>query len=364
MAHTRAAPPVEPILGQDVLRYLDGSFPEASPTTLLQDLEECPTEFRETPSLIGLHQRGQALARALAAGADAGTSIADLNVASFQHFYPEVGQAVDEERAAVKHSHVEAWRAWIKEAGRNHQGWAHKWTALREFWRPPKTCGPSTFTGQPLETLQAERERLMTIWNCSEVPPEMMQAPQEQLDALAPISVEVFMRAARSFPMRTAQTFDGFHPRHFNMLEDAQVQTVLKLLQLIEMAGAMPTAIRAVVAKLIPKLKAAGLTYRSIGLMASLYRQWCRCRQQEARAWEARNKDPIMGHQAGRSIMEVVYLEALRAEAGQAAEQRLHSGFFLWDLQNFCEYLTREKLWQRCEEMQLNLAIVAVALNQ
>ena len=113
----------------------------------------------------------------------------------------------------------------------------------------------------------------MGIWNCSPHPPELMEAPPEQIEALNPISVECFMKAARSFPMRTAQTFDGFHPRHFSMLCEEQVGTVLKLLQLIELAGVMPTAIRAVVAKLIPKIKAAGLSYRSIGLMASLYRQ-------------------------------------------------------------------------------------------
>jgi hypothetical protein len=52
---------------QDVLRYLSGAFPEANPTTLMQDLEEPPSEFRDTPSLIGLHQRAQVLVRALAA---------------------------------------------------------------------------------------------------------------------------------------------------------------------------------------------------------------------------------------------------------------------------------------------------------
>ena len=62
--------------------------------------------------------------------------------------------------------------------------------------------------------------------------------------------------------------------------------------------------------------------------------------------------------------MQVVYFQALRSEAGQVANQRLHSGFFLWDLQNFYEYLTREKLWQRAEELGSNLGIAAVALNQ
>ncbi len=148
------------------------------------------------------------------------------------------------------------------------------------------------------------------------------------------------------------------------MLSEEQAETVLKLLRLIERTGAMPTAIRAVVAKLIPKLKAARLNYRSIGLMASLHRQWCRCRQQYARDWESKHKDPLMGHQSRRSIMEVVFIQALRSEAGQAAQQRLHSGFFLWDLSNFYEHINRQKLWQRAEELDFNLGIAAVSLNQ
>ena len=42
---------------QDVLGYLDGSSPDATSSTLLQDLEECLSEFRPIPSFIGLHQR-------------------------------------------------------------------------------------------------------------------------------------------------------------------------------------------------------------------------------------------------------------------------------------------------------------------
>ena len=62
--------------------------------------------------------------------------------------------------------------------------------------------------------------------------------------------------------------------------------------------------------------------------------------------------------------MEVVFLQALRSEAGQAAEERLHSGFFLWDLQNYYEHISRDKLWQRAEELGFNMGVVAVSLNQ
>ena len=101
------------------------------------------------------------------------------------------------------------------------------------------------------------------------------------------------------------------------MLAQEQMEVAVELLHVLERVGAMPTTIQAILAKLIPKIKAKELTYRSIGLFPSLYRQWSRCRQEEARRWEAANRD----HQRGRSIMTIVFLQALRAESGQVAHR-------------------------------------------
>ena len=62
--------------------------------------------------------------------------------------------------------------------------------------------------------------------------------------------------------------------------------------------------------------------------------------------------------------MELVFIQALRAESSSAAGQRLFTGYFLWDLQNYYEHLSRSKLWDRAGEMGFSLAILAVALNQ
>jgi hypothetical protein len=62
--------------------------------------------------------------------------------------------------------------------------------------------------------------------------------------------------------------------------------------------------------------------------------------------------------------MELVFVQALRAESSVAEGQRLHTGYFLWDLQNYHEALSRPKLWQRSSELGFNLAILAIALNQ
>ena len=60
--------------------------------------------------------------------------------------------------------------------------------------------------------------------------------------------------------------------------------------------------------------------------------------------------------------MEIVYLQALRAESAHA--ERGHSAFLLWDLSNYYEHVSWDKLWDRCKEMQFSLVIAAASLNQ
>ena len=144
------------------------------------------------------------------------------------------------------------------------------------------------------------------------------------------------------------------------------MEVVLELLSLIKRIGVLPTVLQAIFAKLIPKHKgeAVELNFRAIGLLPSLYRQWARVRREEARKWERLNRSPVLGHQSGRSIMEIVFLQSLRYEAGACQEKPCHTGCFLWDLRNFYEYIDRDKLWERARERKFNAAIVAVALNQ
>ena len=348
---------------QDVLRYISGTFPDSSATLLMHDLEECPVEFRQIPSLIGMHQRAKVLIGALAADESSGATCAVLNSAAFNELYSAVGQAESEEKEAIRGSHSEAWKAWVQEAGNVHLGWAHRWTAVKDLWRPQKASAALEFSGKPLDTLTQERDRLALVWGCTTEPHELFNAPADQAGLLSPITTDALSRAARSFPTRTAQSYDGFHPRHFTMLAQEQRAVLAELLRLVERIGTLPSAIQAVLAKLIPKIKSQGVSYRSISLFPSLYRVWSRCRLSVARKWESANKDPLIGHQSGRSIMEIVFLQALGAESGQLAKKKQHTGFFLWDMANFYEYICRHKLWDRATEMGFSLVVLAVSLN-
>ena len=296
--------------------------------TLHADLVEYPPqEFQQVPSLIAILSKAPTLVTGLCEDSDAGAINEVLNMQAFETFLGEVDAAVRDAKATLKAGHIASWRTWVQEAGRKRQGWAQKWTAVHEAWTPPRAKDDGTFSGRPLETLKRERARLMSIWGSGPRPHQPFEAPQEAYNLVAPITPATLARAARSFPTRTAQTFDGFQPKHYALLDDYQQQVTLSLLVLVERVGAMPRAIAAILTKLIPKVRATEHVFRGIGLQPSLYRLWARCRQVEARGWEKANPEPMMGHQAGRSTMEIVYLQALRAEAGQA--ERGHSAFML-----------------------------------
>ncbi len=206
-------------------------------------------------------------------------------------------------------------------------------------WRPTRTRPGSPYSGKPLEVLKAERERLSAVWGCTQYRQPYFEAPEGSHKDLPALDVEHALRAARTFPRRTAQTWDGFHPRHYAMLEVHQMAAVIDLVSFMEAVGLAPSALQAIMAKLIPKHKAEHVervSMRSIGLMPSLYRFWARLRQPVAKQWEADHKTPMLAHQSGRSIMELVFIQSLRAESGQLQEgQKLHTGAFLWDLSNF-----------------------------
>ena len=98
-------------------------------------------------------QRAQTLVRALEADERAQLSCRNLNEAAFQHFLGEASEALEEERRHLRGCHAQSWREWVKEAEGGHTGWAHKWTPLREHWRPVKVTASSPFTGRPRDAL-------------------------------------------------------------------------------------------------------------------------------------------------------------------------------------------------------------------
>ena len=273
---------------QHVLRYIAGIEEHTTATFLAEDLEESPQEFQCVPALIGLRHRATKLVKALEADELSQLQCRQLNEAAFQHFLGEVSEALEEERRHLRGCHSQAWRAWVREAEGSHKGWAHRWTSQREHWRPVKAEAQSPFTGRPREALEREQERLSAVWQCTEQPSAWFEDDTASYRALPEIEIGAFLQAARSFPRRTASTWDGFHPRHYGLLTEEQAGVVIELIRLVERVGILPTVLQAIYCKLIPKHKQDATTFscRGIGLHPSLYRLWARVRRTEARRWQ------------------------------------------------------------------------------
>ena len=351
----------------DVLRYIEDSDSNATAHTLAEDLRDHPAEFQEVEALINIYHKATMLIQALSRNEAAGQQCQELNRSSFTDLQDELQRAVEEERHNSRKTSLQAWRDWVADASSHNRGWAHRWTKLQDVWKPTRARIGGTYTGKPIDVLKQERERLMGIWGCQRRRAAIFEATAADHEGLPPLTAEQGLRAACSFPRRTAQTWDGFHPRHFSMLKESQLEIVMDVLEVVELLGMTPSNIQAVYAKLIPKHTGNQLeqiSMRGIGLLPSLYRLWARLRQTEARRWEKQHRTPLMGHQAGRSIMEVVFMQGLRAESGQQQEPRVHTGAFIWDLLNFYEHLNRQKLWDRACSTGFSKVVAAVALNQ
>ncbi len=126
----------------------------------------------------------------------------------------------------------------------------------------------------------------------------------------------------------------------------------------------MPACLQGIVATLIQKLKGDDEAFRSIGTMPGLYRVWARCRAPLARQWERERRLPALGHQSGRSLLELVFMRGLLAEAGAHDRQPEASACFMWDLSNFYEHVPRDRLWELGQTQGYRTPLLAVTLNQ
>ena len=193
----------------------------------------------------------------------------------------------------------------------------------------------------PGDLLQAEAERLGRAWGAQDRAPSHWQLGPVQAE---PITAQQVYWASRSFSAGTSSTFDGLHVKHYSMVGMGTVQ-VASLLNAIEKLGEMPLSIQCVVYGLIPKHKPGKVAYRGIAAFPSLYRLWGRIRRLEAAKWEAYHFRPQLAFQKGAGCVDAVWRQAIRAE--KAALAKRFYGAFLWDLSDFYEGVSRDKLAAR-----------------
>ena len=189
------------------------------------------------------------------------------------------------------------WRAWVDESLERGAKRAHAWSKLPQGWAPKPVWTHGRWSADPVHLLEAEMKRLGELWQVEQKPPEAIMAMGER--CFGPeLTAEEVLAASKTFPVGTAWTFDGIHPRHLSLFPEL-AGSWAQLMMAVEANGFMPNAIRAIVSALIPKVGRPG--NRSIALFPGFYRAWARCRRSEARSWEAKNPCKHLLYQAGGS---------------------------------------------------------------
>ncbi len=215
-------------------------------------------------------------------------------------------------------------------------GWRHRWSRVEPgtlAWRPRSVTHHGSRGGRPTHMLTAETARLTKLWQATSEPTSPPEVPPAA-DYLPDISLEGFQQAVKKFTHHTARTYDGIHPKHMELLSDEQQRAVISFLRLVEAFGEFPEALRTIVTVLIPKLKTVEAAFRGIGLLPAMYRVWSRCRQPLVAEWESTIHSPLIGHQKGRSITELIFLQAARAEQAYLQPDSQVTALVLWDLSN------------------------------
>ncbi len=199
---------------QSLTQYLHQAVEESDQDKidrLAHALEEPPAEYHSVQALMGLLDH----AKLIFSATDVHHDVEELK-SSIRRFLAQINEALDQEHQQQRRSANEAWSHWVIESLGTSPGWAHRWSQVREMWRPPR--GTYEYTGKPIDTLAREANRLADTWGCTEEEQRLYRAKPSDLEALPRITAEDVRKAALTFPRRTSSTYDGIHPRHFSLL--------------------------------------------------------------------------------------------------------------------------------------------------
>ena len=170
--------------------------------------------------------------------------------------------------------------------------------------------------------------------------------------------MEQLRNASKEFPVGTSWTYDGFHPRHYDLLSDSALEVLSMILESAECLGTMPLSARSISVALIPKPKGGT---RPIGLFPSPYRIWAKARLPLAQAWEDENWRAYFACAKGSGAADVVWAQAVRAEAGASSDKFVAA--CLWDLASFFDTIDHERLFRMGEKYGYPMQVLRMALS-
>ncbi len=248
------------------------------------------------------------------------------------------------------------WRKWIQEDFAAGARRAHAYTRLPMEATPTavKTQG-GALSSKPEALLGGQRDKFRAHWKPAAGAYQYKWPTRDELHMLTP---DHLRETARSFPWKTACTYDGFHPRQIADLPDEALAALAILLQAVEVSGQWPPQVSLVMTPLLPKPKGG---FRPIGLMAGIYRVWAKARRAAADEWEAAHQRAYLSSSRGNGSIETMWRMATRQEAGVSEGEQ--AGIVADDLAAFFETIDREALMREAVAMGYPLPILRAALG-
>ncbi len=272
---------------------------------------------------------------------------------------------VEEAAESHKKAQLEAWTAWIRrgiDAGARN---AHRFSRVPPAWKPqPQVTPDGIVTTEPSKVVAAYRAKYSQRWNGpaamhGEDRPRMNAPWKQAARCHMPKATPAQLReAARAFPHDTAVAFDGIALRHHDMVSDDALNVLAYIIVAMEAVGRLPPQLEALLMPMIGKERGG---HRAITTAPSLYRLWGRLRRGLSQQWEAANDRAYFAAGKGRRVQDVIWRQALRAEAGDG--QALSSATVLWDLAAYYDTLNRVRLWRQVIKHGFPLVIARLAFT-
>ncbi len=257
--------------------------------------------------------------------------------------------------ATAKSQDNARWRAWLSEDIDHGASRAHAYSRLpQEVVAAAAEVPGGGFSSAPMALLEEQRRKFCRLWRPAAGPYRYDWDASEELPCLTPAQLR---EASRSFKRRTAQTFDGFHPRHFSELADESLAVLAIILQAVEVSGQWPRQLRLVVTALLPKPKGG---CRPIGILPAPYRLWAKARRPWADKWEAAHARGYLSSAKGNGPIDTLWRLGARQEAGTAAGEE--AAVVADDLTAFFETVGREHLMREAVATSYPLPLLRGAL--
>ncbi len=171
----------------------------------------------------------------------------------------QLQRAEREERSEA----TEAWKEWVTEGAASGAMHAHKAVKLPQQWVPTTVTHEVTgaLTADPLQLLASQRRDYAAQWAARDDGQRRWYS--ETRNALPRLSPSEVRTAAKSVRRDSAQTYDGFHPRHLSLLSDEALEALADIYEAAEALGSWPNQLSLIT---MPALSKPDGGYRLIGI--------------------------------------------------------------------------------------------------